>query len=66
MKATSSKPTSTLCPSQHHTALTSPGLDPGDPGAGLSPRNGEGTQRPGTLLSFPAPSLLSEVDGPMR
>ena len=22
--------------------------------------------RPGTLLSFPAPSLLSEVDGPMR
>lgn len=48
------------------TALTSPGLDPGDPGAGLSPRSGERTHWPGTLLSSPAPSLLSEVDGPMR
>lgn len=42
----------------------SPGLDPGDPGAGLPPRNGEQTHRPATLLSFPAPSLLSKWMGP--
>lgn len=37
---------------------------PRRPGSRLSPRNGEQTHRPATLLSFPAPSLLSKWMGP--
>lgn len=59
-EATSSEPTPTPRTSQHPTVLTSPG--PGAPGA--SPLRRERGARDTALL--PAPSLLSQVDGPVR